>query len=113
MNDRSYWLCCGSHFYEGHSCQESAIHPYHARWGTALEHSLWQRTKDQGEDRLTRLEKALGMIQSDIGKQILKVVGIASRLEDGQESYQRTVDSLAMKVKDLQMQINDLTRRLP
>jgi len=53
------------------------------------------------------------MIQSDIGEQILKVVGIASRLEDGQESYQRTVDSLAMKVKDLQMQINDLTRRLP
>jgi hypothetical protein len=41
-----YWLCCGSKVYPHgeKSCYEAQIgHPEHCRFGTAKDHSEWQR----------------------------------------------------------------------
>lgn len=45
-NNTPYWLCCGSKvFPHGESlCNESRIgYPEHVRWGTAKQHSDWQK----------------------------------------------------------------------
>lgn len=71
-----------------------------------------QNIEERILERIERLEKALGLIQDDVGRKILQVVEIARRLEDSQkdsfESYRRTVDSLSLKLKDIQVQINQL-----
>ena len=41
-----YWLCCGSTIYPhgAETCYEAQIgHPEHVRFGTAKEHSEWQK----------------------------------------------------------------------
>ena len=48
-----YWLCCGSKVYPhgAESCYEArAGHPERVRWGTAKEHSEWQKKKSSNAE---------------------------------------------------------------
>ena len=51
-SEQRYWLCCGSIDPQAHrkGCIEAQRgHPEYCRFGTATEHSLWQRGEKGGE----------------------------------------------------------------
>ena len=53
-NSVTYWLCCGSTAYPHgqETCYEAKMgYPHHVRFGTAKEHSDWQKKRDiEGKD---------------------------------------------------------------